>query len=1021
MEFRLLGPVDVFDSDRLLPLGGPKPRILLAALLLDHGRVVPVSRLVDAIWGDAPPPTARTLVQTYVAGLRRTLEADGRIPVIQTRAPGYLLITNPDSIDSVRFTRLAQMGRAAVAHGRLDEASEQLRSALALWRGPALSGLSSDLLRGDAAVLDELRLSVLEERVAVDLALGRHEELIPELTGAVSRHPTREALRRHLMLALHRADRQAEALAVYRDGRTVIVEELGIEPGPALQALHEAILRGEDPVADTGAWPTFTGERKRAPVPAQLPAVPSDFVGRRAQIDMVTRLLTPRADDVGLPVAVIAGPGGVGKSTLAARVGHALASSYVDGQLFVQLHGMTNTPVSPESALGRFLIALGDPATDLPATLEERGERFRSLLAGRRVLVVLDDAANENQIRPLLPGSATCAVLVTSRSRLSGLAGAHRVDLDVLTAGEARDLLVRLAGAERVEAEDEAATRLIELCGQLPLAVRVAGTRLATRRHWSIGQYIGRLQDEQRRLDELRAGDQEVRASISLSYQALDPQAQVALRRLGVLGLPNFPGWVVEALLDAGEAESEQVIDRLLDGQLVGYARTDEVGQARYQIHDLVRLYAAERAAADDEPAARIDAVARVIAIWLALVGRIVDASASWGVVQPPMRPDRAAAADLVNRVVELVAGRASAWFEAEEHSLIASVEQAAAMDLDEAADLASALSAAVFSTGNLFDSWNRTHDAALAAARRTGNRRAEAALLAEFGQLRYEQDRFEEARDFSVQALAAFRELGDVHGEATTLAVIGAACREQGNLPDALQYLGGAQTLLKGQDDIAAAASVARVSGSVHLELGDYEAARRDLAEALSGFRRIGSRRGVAMTLRTIGLVHRARGDYARAYRLCARARIICREIGDELLEAYSVRGMAKAQIRLGRWEQAEQPLTEVLRVCRDLHDRFGEGLTLRTLGDLYLAAGRLTEADRQLQEALRLWRTLDLPLARARTLRDAARLSLARGDAKAASAQYDEAMEIARQHGAREHAEIAAERAAVGSAPRW
>jgi DNA-binding SARP family transcriptional activator/tetratricopeptide (TPR) repeat protein len=1049
MEFRLLGPVDVCDSEGPLPLGGPKPRILLAALLLDHDRVVPAARLVDAIWGDAPPPTARNLLQTYVAGLRRTLDARGKPDLIRTRTPGYVLTTDPDSIDRYRFERLARQGREAAAAGRLDEADRDLRAALALWRGPALSGISSELLDGEAAALDELRLAVLEDRVGVDLAAGRHEDLVAELTAVVSRHPVREALRGQLMLALYRSGRQAEALTVYRDGRRAMIDELGIEPGHALKALHDAILRDDGSLRDTPTVVPVTAEApvptKEAPVPtkeaavpttgphlptdphlpaephppaaapvpagpAQLPAVPADFVGRKEQIDRVARLLAPGTDPISLPIAVIAGQGGVGKSTLAARVGHALAAGYPDGQLFVQLHGMTTTPVPPESALSRFLVALGDPVADLPSTLEGLSERYRSLLAGRRVLVVLDDAANENQIRPLLPGAASCAVLVTSRSRLPGLAGANLVDLETLTPDEARDLLVSLAGADRIEADQEAATRLAELCGQLPLAVRVAGTRLANRRHWSIGQFIDRLADEQRRLDELRAGDQEVRASISLSYQALDDTDRAALRRLGALGLPNFPAWIVAALLDTTETAAEDAIERLVDGQLVSFARIDEAGQTRYQIHDLVRLYAAERAIADEEPAARSAAVARVIDTWLSLVERIGPTRSTWAVGPAP---DHSLTAQRVPATAAIASERPRAWFDAEEHSLISSVEQAAAMNLDVCADLASALCRAVFSTDNLFSSWNRTHDAALAAVRRTGNRRAEATLLAEFGQLRYEQDRFAEARTCYLQALDAFRELGDSHGEATTLAAIGAACREQGYLPEALHFLGGAQTLLKEVDDRAAAASVARVAGSVHLELGDFEAARRQLVQALAGFRALDSRRGLAMTLRSISLVHRARGDYERALRCAARARAICAEIGDELLEAYSVRAMAKAQIRLGRAAEALGPLEDVLRVCRTLHDRFGEALTLRTLGDLYLTEGRLGEAEEHLEAALYLWQVLDLPVARARTLRDLARLSRARGDDETAAARYEEAVDIARQYGAREADEITAERA--------
>jgi DNA-binding SARP family transcriptional activator/tetratricopeptide (TPR) repeat protein len=1005
VDFRVLGCVEVHDGPATIALGGPKPRMLLAALILHHGRMVPATRLVDVIWGDDPPATARALVQTYVAGLRKAL---GAVEFIATSAPGYVLQAAPEDIDLFRFERLADQGRAALARAAYEQARNDLGDALRLWRGPALSGVNSELLAGEAARLDELRLLVLEDRIEADLRLGRYEAVGAELTGLVRQYPTREGLRRQLMVALHRGGRQADALAVFREGRNVLIGELGIEPGPALRATHEAILRGDDAMPE----PVAAAPGTVATAPAQLPAVPADFVGRAGIIRELVAALTPD-EAPGLPAAVITGKGGVGKSTLAVRVGHELAPAYPDGQLFVQLHGMTTAPMIPEAVLGRFLVALGDPVTDLPSTLEGRSDRFRSLVAGRRVLVVLDDAADEQQVRPLLPGSPTCGVLITSRSRLSGLAGVHLTELDVLPAGEARELLARIAGPERIEAETEAADRLTILCGQLPLAVRIVATRLANRRHWTVGQLSARLDDERRRLDELAAGDQAVRATISLSYRALDDQARTALRRLGLLGLPDFPPWTIAALLDTDEVEAEKVIERLLDAQVLDFARVDDVGQVRYQLHDLLRLYAAERAAEEDDEATRIAAVRRVCSGWIHLVDRVGSSQPSGGIV---LRRSRPSGQGWAPSVLTDALARPYGWFDAELHALTATVELAAELDLDdEAVALASGLCGAVFTVGNLFDAWTRTHDAALASVRRTGNRAGEAALLAETGQLRYEQDRFAEARIYLGQALTAFREVGDERGEATALAAIGTACREQGYLPEALHFLDRARAILSNMDE-EALAPVERVSGSVRLELGDFPRAHHELQSALASFRATSSRRGEAMTLRTIGLVHRAEGDYAAALERSSEALAIFREIGDELLEAYSLRSMAKALIRLGRPAEALAPLGEVLRQCRAAGDRYGEGLTLRTLGELHLAEGRLAEADTELAAANRLWDVLDLPLARARTLRDLARVRRAAGGDP--DPLYTEAAEIARLYGAREHAEILAEQAAVRAA---
>ncbi len=1013
MQFRLLGPVEIWDGEHAIPLAGGKPRTLLATLLLEPDRVVPADRLIDAIWGDDPPDTARALVQTYVSWLRRTLADAGQADVIGTRAPGYLLHTEGHEIDREVFLRHAAAGRAAAAQCRYDDAAADFAAALRQWRGSALGGVDSALLAGEAAHLDELRLAVVEERCEVELHRGRHEALVAELTRLVERCPTREVLRRQLMVALYRCGRQADALTVYRTGRAALVDELGIEPGPALRAVHEAILRGDEklltPAPAAARQPAEPATTRAWPVPGQLPGVPTDFTGRAAHIAALTDLLSPHG--TGVPVVVLSGKGGTGKTTLATRVAHQLVERYPDGQLFVQLHGMSPTPSRPEEVLGRFLVALGDPVPGPEAGLDERTERYRSLLAGRRVLVVLDDASGEAQVRPLLPGRPGCAALVTARTRLAGLAGAQLRELDTLDPDEAAVLLARLLGADRVADEPAAAKRLAEQCGGLPLALRIVAARLAVRRHWSLDQLSTRLDDERRRLDELAVGDQEVRASIALSYHALDPQARTALRRLGALGLPDFTVWVLAALLDVDEDEGEGVVERLIDSQFLDYLRTDRVGQARYQLHDLLRLYASERAEAEEEPAALDAAVRRVVQGWLHLIGQIMASQPTGGMTLRPAGPVPSGAPPAT-----LAAALADprSWFEAEQHALVASVERAAARDLaDVAAGLASALCGSLFVTDNLFDAWRRTHEAALAAVRRTGDRPAEAALLAEVGQLRYEQDRYAEARTYLLQALAAFRECQDTRGEAATLAALGTACREQGYLPEALHFLNEAEAVFRALDDEPASAYVWRLRGSVHLELGDFPAARADLRAALHGFRITRSRRGEAMTLRTIGLLHRALGEYQRSYQLCVQARAIFADLGDELMTGYADRSVAKALTRLGRHGDADEPVRQALRTCRERGDRWGEAMTLRTLGELRLAEGRTAEAASALGAALRLWQVLDLPLGRARTLRDLARLARGQGDDETARRRYAEAVEVFRLYGTRELAELTAEAA--------
>lgn len=468
------------------------------------------------------------------------------------------------------------------------------------------------------------------------------------------------------------------------------------------------------------------------------------------------------------------------------------------------------------------------------------------------------------------------------------------------------------------------------------------------------------------------------------------------------------------AVLDVDLDEGEQALERLLDGRFVDFSMTDEVGQERYQMHDLLRLFAAERATVEEDAAQLTEAVRRVVSGWVWAVNHIAATQPPGEVVPLSAR----VAGDQDSRqggaeqsrlsTVVTAADQPQAWFNAEQHALIASVERAAAMGLDDAAMLSIALSQSAFSTVNLFEAWTRTHDAALVVVQRSGNRAAEAALLNGYGQLRFEQDRFGEARTYYLQALAAFREVGDTSGEAAALAGISAACREQGYLPEALHFLAQARELLLRTNDTASLASVARLTGSVLLEQGDFAAAEKLLREALTAFRAIGGRRGEARTLRTIGLVHRAREEYEQAYEQCAHARAIFRELGDELLEAYSIQAMAKAQIRLGKHADALDPLFKALGVCRANADRYGEALCLRTLGELQLASADLAEASENLHAALRLWRAMDLPLPRARTLRDLARIALAEGNLDAARRQLTEAEQITHLHGAHEHAEI-------------
>ncbi|WP_328839305.1 AfsR/SARP family transcriptional regulator [Streptomyces europaeiscabiei] len=1022
LEFRLLGPVEAWHGDRPLRLGGPKPRALLAVLLLRAGQVVPADALVDVIWGDEPPDTARALVQTYVSALRRALPAEVA-EAIETRPPGYVMRPGVGRVDLAEFEARTADGRRAAADGHHTEAALLLRQALELWHGPALGGVG-DALRGEAGRLEEARQAALEERIAAELEAGGHEaELVTELTALVGARPTRERPRGQLMLGLYRLGRQADALAVYAQGRAVLAEELGLDPGPELNRLYEAILRA-DPTLLASTTATTAPQPAAAPRPVSLlPPAIGDFTGREEELARVVAGLTGARE--AMPVVVVSGAAGVGKSALAVQAAHRVADEYPDGQLYAELHGFSE-PVPPAEVLGRLLRALG---ADPPEDTAERGDLFRSLVAGRRILLVLDDANGEAQVRPLLPGSATCGVLVTSRARLGGLVGARRTDLDVLDDARGLELLTRVTGPERTPddpREQAAARRIVELCGGLPLALRIAGARLATRRHWTPSVLAERLADEHRRLDELSVGDLEVRAGLGLSYQALDECARRVLRRIAALGSADVAVWAVAALSGMPEDEAEENLERLLDAQLINCPGTDQVGQPRYRLHDLVRVYAAERAEAEDPVGDRTAAVGRALTAGLWLMDRVTEKSPSGAVTlrqgfTPKGREERRGQphttesrepAEPPTPVGERTTHRALedpfAWFDAEADTLTNAVERAAAMGLHTlACEAAAALCSSSFAIKNRFDAWWRSHDAALAAARRAEDRSGEALLIIGLGQLRYEQDRIAESQEYFRTAERICTELGDVRGRSAALAGLGSACREVGELRDAERALTDAADGFRGVGDDTGVGVACRYGGSVRLELGDQKGAFPLLDESLRAYRRLGSRRGEALALRTLSLVHRSLDAYEEAARVAEQALEILRALGDPHMAAYALRARAKARLRLGHTREAEAELHEILEVCRVHEDRFGEALTLRTLGECALAEGRLTDAEGLLTASAALWGVLALPLPRARALRNLSVVRAALGDQAGADALRAEAMEVFNACEARERHE--------------
>lgn len=604
MLYRILGPLEVARDTEPLPLA-PRQRVVLSMLLAEPNRVVTVDRLVDAVWDAAPPPTAKEQIRICVSSIRRRLSAGGMPNTIVTRPPGYFIQCTEENLDLLAFESLVSSSRAEAARHRHVEAVSAFRRALALWRGKPLSGMNSPLIESISTALDRRRLAVVEEYVTTQLRIGHprepayEHELISELTGLVAANPFRERLRAQLMIALYQAGRRAEALETYRAGRRLFVAKLGLEPSDELVRIEQAILRGDTeialgPIANVASAPAPAVTT----VPRLLPPDIGDFVGRDGLVTRLRQVLTgPRADAHTVRVAAVHGRPWLGKTGLVVHVAHLVADEFPDGQLFVDLGG-SGRALEPGEVLGRFLAALGVARSAVPDACDERVEMYRNLLGNRRMLVVLDDAANERQVLPLLPGNPRCAVVVTSRVRPADLPGATPVLVGSMSLPNSVELLTTVLGADRVRGQSDELTRLAELCAGEPLMLRLAAARLAARPHWSVGRLVGRMSEEGRRLTELSHGGLDLTVTIRQAYDRLGGQAQRLLRRMSLLSPAGFAGWVCAPMLAAAEDDADDALAELLGAGLLDVER-DADGQVRFHLRGMLRTFARERLAAE--------------------------------------------------------------------------------------------------------------------------------------------------------------------------------------------------------------------------------------------------------------------------------------------------------------------------------------------------------------------------------------------------------------------------------------
>jgi DNA-binding SARP family transcriptional activator len=611
----VLGPVRAWCHDHELELGQSRQQALFAVLAMRANDLVSLGQLIDAIWDPDPPESARAAVYTYVAGLRRALEpgrerrAPGRVLV--SAGPGYVLRLEPGELDANIFERHLATARRLRDAGNLRRAASELEAAVTLCRGIPLAGISGPFAEAQRSRLKELRMSAAEDRAEVLLALGRQEETAAELAGLVRQHPLRERMRGLLMLALYRCGRQAEALEIFRSTRQLLAEELGIDPSPVLRQLHQQILTGEPALlltAPLGA--DNTGDTSMASIramkagdqaPAQLPRDLPCFTGRLAELDKLRLLLTAAgASQMGTaaPIVVISGTAGVGKTALAVHFARQGADRFPDGQLYANLRGFdpAASPVPSAEALSLFLTALDAAPDTIPGSEDARAALYRSLLNGKRLLVLLDNARDASHVRPLLPGSPGCLVIITSRCQLTGLIateGAHPLVLNVLAEDEARDLLARRLGADRLDREPSAGYELATLCARLPLALAIVAARAAGRPGLALAELAAELRDRHRRLDALEAGDPatDVRAVFSWSYEELSAPCARLFRLLGLHPGPDITPAAAASLAAIPASQARRLLGELARAHLL----TEHV-PGRFTFHDLLRAYAAEQA-----------------------------------------------------------------------------------------------------------------------------------------------------------------------------------------------------------------------------------------------------------------------------------------------------------------------------------------------------------------------------------------------------------------------------------------
>jgi DNA-binding SARP family transcriptional activator len=1019
MEFRVLGPIELWSAGRQQGLGPARERCTLAILLLTPRTIVPAETLIDRLWDTRPPAKARESLSAYIARLRGSLrQAVGDGVQLAGRARGYMIDVDAEAVDLHQFRRLRREADALAASGDHDQAATLLREADGLWRGQALAGIDGDWVARMRDSLEEERRAALLERVECELAVGRHGDLVGELHQLLAQYALDETFIAHQMTALYRSGRPGDALGLYRDTRNRLVDEQGTEPGAVLSELHQRILRGDPELA----WRPAERLPARILRPDTLPPETAEFVGRGEELGLLTGELgdAPR-------ISVIEGMPGVGKTALAVHAARIISGQYPDGVLYLNFH--SHDPGIPSldaaEALHRLLQMLTVPATQIPESLSERAALWRAQLSRRRAVVILDDTATLDQIGPLLPAGGRSVVLITSRYRIPDLAEARALTLDVLPVDDAITLFRRIAGAGRAPDDDEVATA-VQLCGRLPLAIQLTAGRLAQDYPPRLRDLVAELSRPPARVDSADVAVLDWVPAFELSYRALEPDHQQFFRRLGLSPATQISMHAAAALGGGTLAEAEDAIGALLDHHLLSRAPGGQ-----FVFHDLIRGYAAMCAARDDSASVRRQAIGRLLDYYLHITDE-ADRELY------PFRRRMPVAVTRQPAAVPRLATQedAAAWLEAEWRNVLQAAQYAARHEWKrKCADLIHALAGFV-QIRAFWDQAIAAHTLALQAARdiadpgriaqaalelsevsqETGrheamlplaedaasiyrsqaDRRGEAHALDQIGMANARVTRYREALAYFHEARLLYRAAGDEHGVATTLSHSGIACWHLGRYPDATDHLQEALALYRAAGDRRGEAKTLNNFGRMRLLSGYHRDALDAYQSSLKIFAEIGGAQNEAILYHNIGGVYDYKGSYEEGLAAYRRALTIYRDIGDLPNEADVLNDIGAIYRKAECYDDALIHHEQARLIAEDIGNQSQQVIALRGIADVWRASGRYGEALDQYHAVLRLAREIGDPYEEAKILEGIAETTLCNRRPDAARILFRQALDI-------------------------